>query len=110
MGTRSRWVADAAFNVHEAKTHFSRLLQRVVDGDDIVIAKAGKPIARLVPFDATLALDRKLGALENKRRAELRCDYKRETDLYAAIATGGVPEDTQEWAESWESAECLDGD
>jgi prevent-host-death family protein len=37
-------------NVHEAKTHLSRLLQRVIDGEEIVIAKAGKPIARLLPY------------------------------------------------------------
>ena len=37
-------------NVHEAKTHFSKLLERVQAGEEIVIAKAGDPIARLVPF------------------------------------------------------------
>jgi prevent-host-death family protein len=37
-------------NVREAKTHFSMLLARVQLGEEIVIAKAGKPIARLVPF------------------------------------------------------------
>lgn len=37
-------------NVHEAKTHLSRLLERVAAGDEVVIAKAGKPIARLVPI------------------------------------------------------------
>ena len=36
-------------NVHEAKTHLSRLLERVTAGDEVVIAKAGKPVARLVP-------------------------------------------------------------
>lgn len=36
-------------NTHEAKTHLSRLLRRVVAGEEVVIAKAGKPIARLVP-------------------------------------------------------------
>ncbi|MDA2930253.1 type II toxin-antitoxin system Phd/YefM family antitoxin [Acidobacteria bacterium AH-259-O06] len=36
-------------NIHQAKTHLSRLLARVVAGEEIVIAKAGKPIARLVP-------------------------------------------------------------
>ena len=36
-------------NVHEAKTHLSRLLERVENGEEIVIARAGKPIARLVP-------------------------------------------------------------
>lgn len=36
-------------NVHDAKTHFSRLLERVAAGEEIVIAKAGKPVAKLVP-------------------------------------------------------------
>jgi prevent-host-death family protein len=36
-------------NVHEAKTQLSRLLQSVEDGEEIVIARAGKPVARLVP-------------------------------------------------------------
>jgi len=38
-------------NVHQAKTHFSRLLARVQAGEEIVISKAGKPVARLVPWD-----------------------------------------------------------
>jgi prevent-host-death family protein len=36
-------------NVHEAKTHLSRLLARVARGEEILIARAGKPVARLVP-------------------------------------------------------------
>lgn len=36
-------------NVHEAKTHLSRLLLRVARGEEVVIARAGKPVARLVP-------------------------------------------------------------
>jgi prevent-host-death family protein len=39
-------------NIHQAKTHLSRLLARVAAGEEIVIAKAGKPIARLVPAAA----------------------------------------------------------
>ena len=38
-------------NVHEAKTHLSRLLARVAAGEEVVIAKAGKPIAKLVPYN-----------------------------------------------------------
>ena len=37
-------------NVHEAKTHFSQLLTRVSMGEEVIIAKAGKPVARLVPI------------------------------------------------------------
>lgn len=38
-------------NVHEAKTHLSRLLDRVAAGEEITIAKAGEPVARLVPIE-----------------------------------------------------------
>jgi prevent-host-death family protein len=37
-------------NVHEAKTHFSELLERAHNGEEVIIAKAGKPYARLVPI------------------------------------------------------------
>lgn len=40
-------------NVHEAKTRLSRLLERVERGEDIVIARAGSPVARLVPYVAS---------------------------------------------------------
>ncbi len=36
-------------NIHEAKTHLSRLLARVQAGEEVIIAHAGKPVARLVP-------------------------------------------------------------
>lgn len=36
-------------NVHEAKTHFSKLLARVEKGHEVLISRAGKPVARLVP-------------------------------------------------------------
>jgi len=35
-------------NIHQAKTHLSKLLQRVALGEEVIIAKAGKPVARLV--------------------------------------------------------------
>jgi prevent-host-death family protein len=37
-------------SVHEAKTQLSKLLQRVMNGDEVVIMKAGCPVARLVPY------------------------------------------------------------
>lgn len=40
-----------AVNIHEAKTHLSRLIERVEAGEEIVIAKAGRPAARLVPIE-----------------------------------------------------------
>lgn len=38
------------WNTHEAKTHLSRLVDRAAHGEEIVIAKAGKPLAKLVPL------------------------------------------------------------
>lgn len=38
------------YNIHEAKTHLSRLLERAAQGEDIIIARAGVPVARLVPM------------------------------------------------------------
>lgn len=41
---------SVSINVHEAKTHLSRILERVHEGEEIVLSKAGKPYARLVPI------------------------------------------------------------
>ena len=38
-------------NIHEAKTHLSRLIQAVEEGEEITIARAGRPVARLVPAE-----------------------------------------------------------
>jgi prevent-host-death family protein len=52
-------------NVHEAKTHFSKLLNRVLAGEEIIIAKAGIPVARLVPIK-NKANDRRAGSAKGK--------------------------------------------
>lgn len=54
-------------NVHDAKTHLSRLLDRAQEGEEFVIAKAGKPVARLGPLTAS-ARKRRLGLLDGKFR------------------------------------------
>ena len=52
-------------NVHEAKTHLSRLLERVEQGEEIVIARNNQPIARLV---AHIAPERRPGSLRGRMR------------------------------------------
>jgi prevent-host-death family protein len=48
-------------NIHDAKTHFSKLIERVLLGEEIVIAKAGRPVAKLVPI-APESRDRQPGS------------------------------------------------
>lgn len=43
-------VGLAQYNVYEARTHFSRLIERAAAGEEIVIARAGEPLAKLVPY------------------------------------------------------------
>jgi prevent-host-death family protein len=52
-------------NVHEAKTHFSRLLEQAHAGQEVILAKAGKPYARLVPLTAEGG-ERRPGRLEGR--------------------------------------------
>jgi prevent-host-death family protein len=52
-------------NIHEAKTHLSRLVEQAAAGEDIVIGKAGRPVARLVAY-APHRSPRKSGALKGK--------------------------------------------
>ena len=43
---------EKSVNVHEAKTHLSRLLEQVEAGEEITLCRAGRPVARLVPYAA----------------------------------------------------------
>ena len=52
-------------NIHEAKTHLSRLVDEVAAGAEIIIAKAGKPMARLAPISKPVGKKR-LGLLKGK--------------------------------------------
>jgi prevent-host-death family protein len=71
-------------NVHEAKTHLSQLLEDVAQGEHIIIAKAGKPIARLTPLETT-APARKRGLLKGKIRIASDFDAPLPADLLAAF-------------------------
>ncbi|MDO8892139.1 MAG: type II toxin-antitoxin system prevent-host-death family antitoxin [Sulfurimicrobium sp.] len=53
-------------NIHEAKTQLSKLLEQVQAGEDIVIAKAGAPIVRLIPYTPPRRRIAPLGAMEGE--------------------------------------------
>jgi len=58
-------------NVHDAKTNFSKLLERAAQGERIIIGKSGKPMARLEPFSGTRAVHRQFkgGSLRLREQA-----------------------------------------
>ncbi|MEI9914069.1 MAG: type II toxin-antitoxin system prevent-host-death family antitoxin [Candidatus Saccharibacteria bacterium] len=65
-------------NVHEAKTNFSKLLDRVSNGERITIGKAGKPVARLEPISLTAKGSRVVGGgfrLQEKAGKPLTPEY-----------------------------------
>lgn len=51
-------------NMHEAKTHFSKLVDSVIKGNEVIIAMAGKPVAKLGPIEKKPK--RRFGALKGK--------------------------------------------
>ena len=52
-------------NIYEAKTRFSKLISQAIAGEEIIIAKSGKPVAKLVPFEKP-PQDRKPGTAQDK--------------------------------------------
>lgn len=71
-------------NIHEAKTNLSRLIKAVVEGGEVVIAKAGKPMVRLVPFVEKKS-PRRLGGLKGKIQIADDFDAPLPDDLQAAF-------------------------
>lgn len=56
-------------NIHEAKTQLSRLIAAVEAGEEVVLARGGKPVARLVRFGAP-APERRFGAMRGRARVD----------------------------------------
>lgn len=56
-------------NIHDAKTHLCQLIERACAGDEVVIAKAGKPMVRLAPVEQA-STGRLFGALRGKARID----------------------------------------
>lgn len=54
-------------NIHEAKTHLSRLVARAAEGEPFIIAKAGKPLVKVVPVDSSTSGERRrIGFMEGE--------------------------------------------
>jgi prevent-host-death family protein len=76
------------YNLYEAKTTLSRLVERAAAGEEIVIAKAGKPMAKLVAFPR-VTLPRKSGGWEGKVRISEDFDAPLPDELLAAFEGHG---------------------
>ena len=63
-------------NLHDAKTNLSRYVEQALDGDDVVIARAGKPLVKLVPVDTT-PRKRQLGFMRSQgvATADVKGDF-----------------------------------
>ena len=70
-------------NIHAAKTHLSRLVDAAANGEEIVIARAGKPVARLVPLAIPERKKRVLGTLAGKLNVSDDFDAPLPDDLMA---------------------------
>lgn len=77
-------------NIHEAKTHFSRLLQKVASGEEVIIARAGVPVARLVPLASPKTV-RPLGFDRGKVWVADDFDAPLPDDLLKAFYGGELP-------------------
>ena len=71
-------------NIHAAKTHLSRLIERVEAGAEIVIARAGKPVARLVPVEP-VPRRKRLGLLKGQIRIGADFDAPLPDDVLRAF-------------------------
>ena len=72
---------DITVNIHEAKTHLSRLVEQASKGQEFVIAKAGKPMVRVVPIEAP-SVTRTLGFLVGRGtiEADLKAAFSADID------------------------------
>ena len=78
----------ATVNIHEAKTHLSRLIERVERGERVIIARAGKPVAVLGPFQASGP--RRPGLLKGKIRIARDFDEAMPEEWLEAFYSGAI--------------------
>ena len=83
-------MAVMGINIHEAKTHLSRLLQRVAAGEELTLARAGKPVARLIAVKPKGAA-RPLGFARDQVRIADDFDAPLPDDLLKAFYGGALP-------------------
>lgn len=76
-------------NIHEAKTHLSRFIEKAAVGEEIIIAKAGKPIAKLVPLHS-LPSPRNLGMFKGQLSVPEDFDAALSEDVAMQFQNGAI--------------------
>ena len=74
-------------NIHEAKTHLSRLVARVARGESFVIAKAGKPLARVIPIKAKDSPKDRLGFMKGETAVPKDFDQMGRNEIASLFGT-----------------------
>lgn len=67
-------------SIHDAKTHFSKLVHRTEAGESIVISRDGEPVAMLIPYRSSEGQKRKLGILKDRMKIEIDEENWKMTD------------------------------
>jgi prevent-host-death family protein len=81
-------------NVHKAKTQLSQLLQRMEAGEEVIIARAGKPVARLVPYESATR-----GRVPGLARGSIQI----RGDVTQTWSDEELAEWEKEWARKWDA-------
>lgn len=69
-------------NIHEAKTHLSRLLELAAKGDSFIIAKAGKPLVKVIPLEAPTGTEiHRLGFMQGQIKVPADFDHMGSTEI-----------------------------
>lgn len=76
-------------NIHEAKTHLSRLVDQAAAGEEILIARAGRPVARLVALASEASQPRKLGLGKGRFTIPVEFDCLHDQAIQRMFETGG---------------------
>lgn len=83
-------------NIHQAKTHLSRLIERAANGETITIAKAGKPMAKIVPLEETQPIvdtSRRFGFMKGQIQVPDDFDTMGQAEIEAMFYGEGVNEE-----------------
>ena len=88
--TKAQSAPSGQVDIRQARTQLSRLIERATDGEEIIITKSGKPVARLVPYTRKGAI-RRPGTMRGKIRIKKNFDEPLPKELLVSFGDGLAP-------------------